>query len=160
VPGGAEQCLCYAKPPCTAQAARLVNFVTSHTGLVPPPAGKDVADGPSVKAGGLEETGHEGGRLSIDDVEEGEDEGRVVRSFEIHGDKVGGQRDEISVSWTFAGCYYSRSLSLSCDCAAVPWLGRLQAVGKPVLASCLCTSVRSCLGPCFPTLIACTPIFA
>lgn len=32
----------------------------------------------------------EGGQLSIDDVEEGEEEGgRVVRSFEIKGDMVG-----------------------------------------------------------------------
>lgn len=30
----------------------------------------------------------EGGRLSIDDVEEGEDTGKVVKSFEIHGSMV------------------------------------------------------------------------
>eukprot|EP00983_Pelagomonas_calceolata_P005000 163466-Pelagomonas_calceolata.AAC.1 len=54
-------------------------------------AGKDLADGPAVKGGGLEESRHEGGRLSIDDVEEGHEEGRMVRSFEIRGDQSEGE---------------------------------------------------------------------
>jgi hypothetical protein len=36
----------------------------------------------------------EGGRLSIDDVEEGEDVGKVVKSFEIQGAMVGERRSE------------------------------------------------------------------
>lgn len=47
-----------------------------------------MADGPSVVGSAIEETTREGGRLSIDDVEEGHVEGRMVRSFEIQGNQV------------------------------------------------------------------------
>lgn len=53
------------------------------------PTDQDAPDVRPTKDGALDDTGHEGGKLSIDDVEEGEEEGRLVRSFEIQGMQVG-----------------------------------------------------------------------
>lgn len=137
-PGGSKNAV--AALPAAAAATQLAVSARGFYG-----SGADMARGSgSQPKGGNgvsvdDEGSREGGRLSIDDVEEGTEEDKVVRAFEIKGDMV-----------SVGGALYQCLCVCACARARVRMSLHSHAWNRCFGSVCRCALVRVCVRVCPP----------